>query len=43
VIDLEGDDDLVVLGETSRKSRRNKGKAVQTNHGGYSDHQVVVC
>jgi hypothetical protein len=27
VIDLEGDDDLLVLGETSRK-RRNKGKAV---------------
>ncbi|WJX73321.1 ubiquitin-conjugating enzyme, variant 2 [Trifolium repens] len=41
VIDLEGDDDLVVLGETSRKSTRNKGKAVETNHGGYSDHQVV--
>jgi hypothetical protein len=43
VIDLEGDDDLVVLGETSRKSKRNKGKAVETNHGGYVDHQVVVC
>jgi hypothetical protein len=27
VIDLEGDDDLSVLGETSHK-RRNKGKAV---------------
>jgi hypothetical protein len=32
----------VVLGETSRKSTRNKGKAVETNHGGYGDHQVVV-
>ncbi|XP_045801357.1 putative ubiquitin-conjugating enzyme E2 39 isoform X2 [Trifolium pratense] len=41
VIDLEGDDDLVVLGETSRKSKRNKGKAVETIHGGYGDHQVV--
>ncbi|CAJ2659816.1 unnamed protein product [Trifolium pratense] len=41
VIDLEGDDDLVVLGETSHKSKRNKGKAVETNHGGYGDHQVV--
>ncbi|XP_045801359.1 putative ubiquitin-conjugating enzyme E2 38 isoform X4 [Trifolium pratense] len=39
VIDLEGDDDLVVLGETSRKSKRNKGKAVETIHGGYGDHQ----
>jgi hypothetical protein len=27
VIDLEGDDDLLVLGETSHK-RRNKGKAM---------------
>jgi hypothetical protein len=42
MIDLEGDDDLLVLGETSRKSTRNKGKAVETNHGGYGDHQVVV-
>ncbi|MCH89146.1 ubiquitin-conjugating enzyme, partial [Trifolium medium] len=42
VIDLEGDDDLVVLGETSRKSKRNKGKAVETIHGGYGDHQVVA-
>ncbi|MCI03045.1 ubiquitin-conjugating enzyme, partial [Trifolium medium] len=34
------DDDLVVLGETSRK-RRNKGKVVETIHGGYGDHQAV--
>lgn len=35
------DDDLMVLGEISRK--RSKGKALEAIREGYCDQQVVVC
>jgi hypothetical protein len=45
VIDIDDgdndDDDLMVLGEISRKC--SKGKELEAIHEGYCDQQVVVC